>query len=652
MESPTYIFCKWKKHFWPAKVLTKPEKPLSKNSKLQVEIFEENKQISVNYCNTKPFVMAELQNISKVLDRSKKLKVSPEEIRYRSALKTAMDLLNEVSATETELSQDDKHAAKFETSREAVKPEETNECTSSRINLTQKDSLDSSLEDENVTTLKRGKDTTNKKSLGLKPSDEPKVEKRTQIKDKGNRNKRKRAEDTSTGQGTYTGDDSSTTGGKKSVIGKIRRGRSKSPLSAPKEIQNVLLSSPDSDNKNGYQHPKSLMPQPSEKDSVQVADNISQVIYDEEKDSHRKSKYNQLPLPDFNFTDTDVLSSELSMELSSPEFSTVREVWPNDDTEEDIQLPVIELNKEPVSFKPGAFVWCKFQRYPYWPSLVKTVRNKEKQASILFVEESLSDPNAHPKSFKVSLRTLKHYDCPEKQEFLDSARKKYGTSVDWCDAVICDYRIRLGCSFSGSFLEYCTSIISYPVRREYCKTQLSFPSVCPEIYDSEPEISHSVCPVKNKILPDRARAARDKANEKLVECIVKNKQAECHLVNILTGKKKSHWLQKFQSSNQEIKCLETYIEDEIQAEVVAGYLLALCEKMSRQSKKLMNGDQTKFILEVMFPEAVIFAISATEGLSYEKAEKKYLQGPLLTKRERQLFEQQILEKKIKPEENL
>ncbi|CAI9581096.1 unnamed protein product [Staurois parvus] len=82
------------------------------------------------------------------------------------------------------------------------------------------------------------------------------------------------------------------------------------------------------------------------------------------------------------------------MECSSPESNTVPQVWPNDDTEEDVDLPVIELKKEPVSFERGAFVWCKFKRYPYWPSLVKLVRNKEKRASIIFVEECLSDPKS------------------------------------------------------------------------------------------------------------------------------------------------------------------------------------------------------------------------------------------------------------------
>ncbi|XP_072260933.1 PWWP domain-containing DNA repair factor 3A isoform X2 [Pyxicephalus adspersus] len=609
MDFPAYIFCKWKSRFWPAKVLTKLKKPLSKNCKLKVEIFEENEQISVKYIDIKPFLMVELQNISEDLDRSENLKVTPEELTYRSALSKAMNLLKEVRRTQ--FSEDDGDAAASESCRKAENLEVENECTSSNKNFICKKASGT------IDAIRT------KHSVCLKISDKPKIQKSTKVKDLGDGRKRKSVEGSSSEQSSLPGGKKATckTGsGKNSIAGEHKSGKGRvtrdrfGSLPSEKETHTIMSSDTDEDiarKVNGI--PQHLIPQPIKKDNIQVDSSIQQVRCDtEEMDSHRKSKYNRLPLPDFSFTETDLLSSELSMECSSPESDFIPDVYPNDDTEEDVQLPVIELKKEPASFERGSFVWCKFQRYPYWPSLVKSVRPKEKRASIIFVEECLSNPDSQKQSFLVSFRTLKHYDCPQKQELLDIARKDYGKSIDWCDALVCDYRIRLGCSsFSGSFLEYCTSAIN------------------------------------------RARASRDKANEKLVECIVKNKQAEHHLKAILTGVKKSHWLKKFQLSNQRLECLETYIEDEEQVELLVDYLHMLCDNMSRHSKKLMNGDQIKFILEVMLPEAVIFAISATEGLSYDKAEKKFLQGPLLSKRERKQFEKQILDKKrIKPEEKL
>ncbi|XP_044125202.1 PWWP domain-containing DNA repair factor 3A isoform X2 [Bufo gargarizans] len=311
-------------------------------------------------------------------------------------------------------------------------------------------------------------------------------------------------------------------------------------------------------------------------------------------------------------------------------------------------MPDFEEEKEPSPVKPGSFVWCKFQHYPYWPSLVTLVDSRNKRATIIFLEESISDPSKKNRSFKVALRSIKLYDCPEKQQFLENARKDYGRSIDWCESLISDYRIRLGCgSFSGSFLDYCTAAISLPVRRELesGKQKVLFPVIDSEETDSQEEMIGVTSQRDKKLLPDRARAARDCANKKLVQFIVKAKGAENHLVDILSGKKKSQWLVKFQSSNQRMNFLETYIEDEEQMEHVVGYLKTVCKKMSSATKKLMLGDEIKFIFEVLIPEAVIFAIAATEKMSYEKAKVKYIKGPPVTRRERKIFDEQILEKK-------
>ncbi|MEE6487585.1 hypothetical protein FKM82_014947 [Ascaphus truei] len=344
-----------------------------------------------------------------------------------------------------------------------------------------------------------------------------------------------------------------------------------------------------------------------------------------------------------------LISSDLSMEISSPE-NCSNSKWPeeNPEEEEDEELPSILIQHGPVSIEPGMFVWCKFQKYPYWPSVVKAVRKKERKASVLFVEECLSDPSRKIASFTVALRTLKHYDCGEKKQLLEKAREDYGESIDWCEAVISDYRIRMGCgSFSGPFTEYCTADISYPVRKELqCgKSQMSFPSMNTESKESQSEFTPTKSQLNRKVLPDRTRAARDKANERLVEFIVKTNQAKSHLLDILRGKRRSHFLRDFRAHSRHVTCVETYLEDEDQVELVVAYLQSLCEQMGSAAHKLMNGDRVGFILNVLLPEAVIFAISAIDGIGYKKAEEKYLEGPSVSKRERKMFEEQILEKK-------
>lgn len=360
-------------------------------------------------------------------------------------------------------------------------------------------------------------------------------------------------------------------------------------------------------------------------------------------------------LPDFEVDEKDVMSSDLSVEFSSPECQSHTSSWvhveaEDDDDDDDEELPSILLQQEPCSIESGMLVWCKYYKYPYWPGVVNYVRRKDKKASVLFVEESLADPTKKAKKgVSVSLRTLKHFDCEEKQDLTEKARSEYGRAIDWCIALIADYRIRLGCgSFSGSFTEYCAAEISYPVRREVQKGpfQLTFPSLETDTDDSQLELTPSRSHLNRKCLPDRTRAARDKANEKLVEYIVKAKKAEKHLLSVLKGERKSRWLHEFLHPCRYLTCVETYLEDEKQLELVVDYLQTICDQMSSIVQTLMNGDLIRFILDVLLPEAVIYAISAVDKIDYKKAEEKYMKGPSVSQREREIFEEQILEKKM------
>lgn len=95
--------------------------------------------------------------------------------------------------------------------------------------------------------------------------------------------------------------------------------------------------------------------------------------------------------------------------------------------------------------------------------MVKSVKRREKKASVLFIER---DMNPKGRGITVSLRRLKHFDCKEKQALLDKAREDFDQAIGCCVSLITDYRVRLGCgSFAGSFLEYFAADISYPVRK-------------------------------------------------------------------------------------------------------------------------------------------------------------------------------------------
>ena len=109
-------------------------------------------------------------------------------------------------------------------------------------------------------------------------------------------------------------------------------------------------------------------------------------------------------------------------------------------------------------------------------------------------------------------------------------------------------------------------------------------------------------PAYRKVLPDRSRAARDRANQKLVEYIVKARGAESHLWAILRNKKPSRWLKTFLSSGQYMTCVETYLEDEEQLDLVVKYLQGVYEQAGCQLLARGPGDGIRFILDVLLPE--------------------------------------------------
>lgn len=317
--------------------------------------------------------------------------------------------------------------------------------------------------------------------------------------------------------------------------------------------------------------------------------------------------------------------------------------------EEEENFPSVLSHREPKFFEQGMLVWCKLRRYPYWPAVVKAVKRKHRRACVLFIDGTT---NEKKKGFSVSLKSLKHFDCEEKQELIERAKENYSREIEWCLQLIQDYRIRVGCrSFTGSFLEYFAADISYPVRKEGYQSvvQMAFPNTGEE---GPGESSSDTSPQKppRKLLPDRTRAARDRENKKLVEFIVKTKGAEEHLLGILKSGKQSRWLKKFLNSSRYITCVETYLEDEEQLDLVVGYLKEVYREMDTKNLHQILGDGIRFISDVLLPEAIICAIAAVDDIDYEKAEEKYIKGPPVSKRERELFDEQVLgSKKLKTE---
>lgn len=622
MTDAKYVLCRWKERLWPAKVLAKPEMSTTKKKKgffLNVQILSLDKKVRVKSTEAKILRKSHIEDIAALLASQNKVSAKPvEELTYRRSLRVALDILNEET-----------HSHQENSSRE-----ERTAVSSGEKHM----ELASSLCDHNASSLLHE---------GVLGSSGP--ERREGIHQK------------------LTGSSTSENEIKCQVDHKKGIGESESPLTLAvsagddawdQSKSRIHLKNETTLSKSG----RNLAQEPSmclngsspsvggvkkeseeETDSPAVLNSPAAV----EQGLCAKGRHPVLPpgSPTGHLASPDVQGPpdhQSSEELM--EFEPVNSILEEEEEEE--EPPRILLYHEPSSFEVGMLVWLKYQKYPFWPAVVKNVKRREKKASVLFIEGHM-DPKG--RGITVPLKRLKHFDCKEKQALLNEAKEDFDQAIGWCVSLITDYRVRLGCgSFSGSFLEYYAANISYPVRKSIQQDVLGtrFPRLCHD----DPEVPVAGSPWGRrqpcrKVLPDRSRAARDRANQKLVEYIIKAKGAEDHLRAILKNKKPSKWLKMFLNSGQYVTCVETYLEDEEQLDLVVKYLQGVYQETGSRMLTQINGDSIRFILDVLLPEAIICAISAVDAVDYKTAEEKYIKGPLLSYREKEIFDNQLLEER-------
>lgn len=238
-----------------------------------------------------------------------------------------------------------------------------------------------------------------------------------------------------------------------------------------------------------------------------------------------------------------MLSSDLSIELSHceeqlPPLSFQEDEESDEEEEEELPSFLMQANKKLPSIREGVFVWHKFRNYPFWPALVKSVNRKQKKASIVFIEYSSIQKK---KGFAVALKSLKPFDCEEVDELVCKAKENFDAAITWSLELKTDYEFKIACgSFSGSFIEYFDHNMSYPVRRKYPQTESERLTITSDVLMEEPcddhhedsfsEHQEEVSRSSKRLLPDRTHAAHNRANQKLVHFIVKQRMVEGHLL--------------------------------------------------------------------------------------------------------------------------
>ncbi|XP_032746221.1 PWWP domain-containing DNA repair factor 3B [Rattus rattus] len=662
-----YVLCSWKDQLWPAKVLDRSESPLdSKGEKtlsVEVEILSLDEKITVESKDTKVLTKSAVEAIMSSLTVQSEVNFTPtEETAYERSLKMALEIVEERTNQNHESMAEEQHMA---TASENVPQQPPDSPPHKKFRK-----LESNLQEDSASMLlcSESDDSLSDDKLQVHTASEN-MPSEVEMK----------SENVSCCQTypSFSDDDDKKEEKKKIDISSIMSVNlslkeesefikeekfvpSSEDLAVPKEESQDILPDAPAVSCECFTVSENNMEDPGEGPSnqnpgsygSQSQSTVESDVGAETPTAGCSGDY-QVSLPARDTVNSDLLLQRLDLEDLEEEARASGKLLSlnpacaaaleNDDEDDDEDLPRFILRYETRAFETGMIVWFKYQKYPFWPAVIKSIRRKERKASVLLVE---ADMNPQKRGVRVSLRRLKKYDCKEKQALVEKAREEYRESIDWCVSLICDYRVRLGCgSFTGSFFEYYAADISYPVRKII--KQNTFRNKFPKLYNEDageqlPVASHAKRVSFRKILPDRMKPARDRANKNLVDFIVNEKGTEDHLLGILKGTKKSKWLKSFLNAKSFTPCIETYFEDEDQLDEVVKYLQEIYKQIDQKMLTLIKDDKIKFVLEVLLPEAIICSISAVDGLDYEAAEAKYLKGPSLGYRERELYDSKIL----------
>ncbi|NXH18983.1 MUM1 protein, partial [Bucco capensis] len=686
MTEQEYVLCTWRKRLWPAKVLCKNgvagrrAAARVKETCFEVEILGLKEQVLVSCTDAVPLKEECIEDIASSLEQSTDCREAVEELKYRHALKLALDLLAQSgsgTAAASALAQEQPAAAlssapslKSGALQEKLQPEAAKKRRGHRNASSLKTAAQSQGHKASTCEEKSGAksarcaaedlaaraspeshncQTPGSRSLARQKPSKPRLLAQSspgnELSLKAREEKRKQGSKGPRAAGC--GADSPQAQAQPFAEEKsppwspCEPARRVSTRSQPKRTfleDSSSKSALDDLEKSISTESESLVKQldgrkkPKSSQWINGDQEVAAAV-----SSGRKRKSRSYPGP----SEPGMLSESFPCQPAEEGAKNPSAVAPSEAKQ--FQLPALEEEEEPQVIEEGVLVWCKLRRYPYWPAVVKSVKRKHRKACVLLIDRTLSEKK---KGFSVPLKNLKHFDCEERQELIEGAKEDFQQEIEWCIRLISDYRIRIGChSFMGSFLEYFAADISHPVRKERYQDliQMPFPKEAEEEAEESPS---QPSPPKRpkKLLPDRSRAARDRANKKLVEFIVKTKGAEEHLLAILKSRKHSRWLQEFLSSTRYMSSVETYLEDEEQLDLVVNYLKEVYHGIDAKNHRWLGGDGIKLILDVLLPEAIIYAISAVDDIDYKKAEEKYIRGPSVSNREREIFEEEILER--------
>uniref|UniRef100_A0A667HWB8 PWWP domain-containing protein n=1 Tax=Lynx canadensis TaxID=61383 RepID=A0A667HWB8_LYNCA len=620
-----YILCNWKGHIWPAKVLSRsgisPKYMRKRALSLEVQILSVGKKIKVKSTDIKLLNESQIESVTSLLVAQSKASVPPgQKVAYRNALKVALEILNKranfgpARASDgletTTPSQRGPQMQACKKYRKRAKSSRSCSVCSKLPSLSEDDHKTGGRPHAHTTVTRTLKERRAKSSRsGSVSSKFPSLsEDDHKTGGKGNR-------DTSRGMSLHhTVKEKGTSAKDGGILPPLSPSFNLTLPKAHKEEahdtypRTLAVSSESSAFSGNVEDHGEVAWKPGLEGAAASSSAPKQRRCYSLGLANRKRK--------LQVTEFEKGLQELQPSVNSKAINPTTPIKKNANKEMG-QVASMGFPQEPCPIEGGMMVWFKFQNHPFWPAVVKSVNQTEQTARVLLVEANM---HCEMSGIRVPLRRLK-------------ARKLYEQSVNWCFSLIAHYRERLRRgSFAGSFLDYYAADISYPIRKaiQDRDLEIDFPKVnYADLEDSEEETSLD---------------GKRPSNQKLVDFIVKTKGADHHLLDIVQGRKQSRWLVSFRNSSRYVICVETYLEDEDQLDVVVRHLQEIYKQLDKKTLNLVRDDKVSFVLEVLLPEAIICSIAALDGLDYKEAEKKYLQGPPVHYREKELFDKNILKK--------
>ncbi|KAJ8333884.1 hypothetical protein SKAU_G00412030 [Synaphobranchus kaupii] len=139
-------------------------------------------------------------------------------------------------------------------------------------------------------------------------------------------------------------------------------------------------------------------------------------------------------------------------------------------------------------------------------------------------------------------------------------------------------------------------------------------------------------------LPAHIQATNERTATKqaLVDFIVKERRAEERVLAVITGKEPSKWLKGFQRKSP--TKVPVYLDDDAQQDRLFNYLVTVLNSIS---PPFVIRDHILFVLEVLFPEAIIGALSALGKMTLQKAADKFSAGTHRQESEREEFNRKV-----------